>query len=104
MQIFLRNSSRDGDYVCRYGGEEFSIILPQTDQEQSYQIAERIREKVENHLFLEFSSSQKLTVTVSIGLAMFPDKNVSTKEALVSAADKAMYTAKNNGKNQTCQA
>jgi len=100
----LKDFSRDGDYVCRYGGEEFSIILPQTDQEQSYHIAERIRQKIEKNLFPKFSSNQQLVVTVSIGLAIFPNKDIHTKEILINRADKAMYSAKLNGKNQTCAA
>jgi diguanylate cyclase (GGDEF)-like protein len=100
----LRESSRDGDYVCRYGGEEFSIILTQAGPDQGYQIAERIRQEVEKHPLPKFSSDEQLTVTVSIGLALFPNEGTDTKESLISRADKAMYTAKLSGKNQTCLA
>ena len=98
----LRDSSRDGDFVCRYGGEEFSIILTQTDQQQSYAIAERIRQQVANYQFPKFSSDQHLNVTISIGLAISQPDGSKTKEALIAQADKAMYTAKSKGKNRTC--
>ena len=98
----LRESSRDGDYVCRYGGEEFSIILTQTNKEQSYIIAERIRQRIAKYSFPKFSSEQHLTITVSIGLATLPGEGNRTKEALITQADKAMYSAKFSGKNQTC--
>lgn len=100
----LKESSREGDYVCRYGGEEFSIILTQTSKEQGYAIAERIRQKVSEHDFPDFSPHQPFHVTVSIGLAMFPDKDITSKEALIAQADKAMYIAKFSGKNKTSAA
>jgi len=99
----LRDSSRDGDYACRYGGEEFSIILTQTSKEQGYIIAERIRRNISEYSFLKFSSRDRLEITVSIGLASFSE-DAQTKEALISSADKAMYTAKLSGKNRTCVA
>jgi diguanylate cyclase (GGDEF)-like protein len=99
----LKDSSRNGDYVCRYGGEEFSIILTQTAQEQAYAIAERIRQKVEEHRFPTFSSDNQLKITVSIGLAACPE-DAENKENLIAQADKAMYIAKFSGRNKTCVA
>jgi diguanylate cyclase (GGDEF)-like protein len=99
----LRDSSRDGDYACRYGGEEFSVVLTQTNKDQGAIIAERIRQKIEEYRFPKFSSEQQPKVTVSIGLATFPE-DAQTKELLISEADKAMYCAKFSGKNQTCTA
>ena len=96
----LKDSSRENDYVCRYGGDEFSFILTQTSSQQGYIIAERIRQRIENHHFPQFSSKQTRTVSVSIGLATFP-LNAKTKEELIMKADKAMYIAKFSGKNQT---
>ena len=96
----LKDSSREIDYVCRYGGEEFSIILTQTTKEQGYTIAERIRTRIENHLFPSFCSDQSFHITVSIGLSTFPE-DAPTKEELIMKADKAMYIAKFEGKNQT---
>lgn len=96
----LSDSSRVIDFVCRYGGEEFSMILTQTDKNQSYIIAERIRQNIENYNFPTLLIGQKLKVTVSIGIATFPD-DTHTKEDLIRKADKAMYKAKFNGKNRT---
>lgn len=99
----LKESAREKDYVCRYGGEEFSIILSQTSKEQGYVIAERIRERIAQHNFKEISLLSNLSVTVSIGLSTYPDDAVSKSE-LIAKADKSMYVAKFGGKNQTCVA
>lgn len=99
----LKKSSRDRDFVCRYGGEEFAIILTQINKEQSFVIAERMREEIAHHNFPKFHADQMLNITVSIGLATFPD-DAQTKEELIAKADKAMYIAKFGGKNQTCMA
>ncbi len=101
MAGILKDSSRDGDYACRYGGEEFSIILTQTTKDHGYVIAERIRERIAGHCFPKFSSAEQLKVTVSIGLATSP-QDAQTKESLILQADKAMYAAKRSGKNKTC--
>ncbi len=95
IAVILKESSRESDFVCRYGGEEFSLILTKTHTEQACTIAERIRQKVEQKLF----TALQLHVTVSVGLATFPD-NASSKEELITLADKAMYKAKFGGKNQ----
>ena len=97
----LKEASREVDYVCRYGGEEFSMILTQTNKEQAFMIAERLRVQIEGHAFPITSSHQPVRLTVSIGVAVFPD-NAHTKEELILKADKAMYTAKFIGKNKTC--
>ncbi len=97
----LKESARKNDYVCRYGGEEFSMILPQTDKEHAFMLAERIREKIAQHTFPKFSLFANLNVTVSVGLASFPE-DTTIKEDLIAKADKAMYIAKFGGKNRTC--
>lgn len=96
----LKDSSREVDYVCRYGGEEFSIILTQTNKETGYSVAERIRQKIEQNAFPSFSLYHEQKVTVSIGLATFPD-DASNSNDLILQADRAMYKAKFSGKNQT---
>ena len=99
----LKDSSREIDYVCRYGGEEFSIILTQTGKEQAYVISERIRERIAQYTFPKISLFENLKVSVSIGLATFP-LDATIKEDLIAKADKAMYIAKFSGKNRTCAA
>ncbi len=97
----LKISSRDQDHVCRYGGEEFVIILVQTNKEQGYTIAERLREKIAQHPFCDQMDGQNFHMTVSMGLATYP-KDSLTKEELLNQADKAMYIAKFSGRNMTC--
>ncbi len=100
LATLLKESSREVDYTCRYGGEEFSIILTQTNKEQAFIIAERIREMIAQHVFSKFPIFENLRVTVSIGLASFPE-DAETKEKLIAKTDKAMYIAKFGGKNRT---
>jgi len=101
-QIF-QDLSRSGDPICRYGGEEFALILLGTDKAISQEIAERLRSKVAEHCFPSHRDDQCLQVTVSVGVATFPD-DAQTKEELIELADKAMYVAKFSGKNKTCLA
>ncbi|MGE0268353.1 MAG: diguanylate cyclase [Candidatus Omnitrophota bacterium] len=95
----LKNSSREKDYVCRYGGEEFAIILTDTNKKQAYTIAERIRNNIESYKFENLPHNYK--ITVSIGLSSYPEDE-DNKTALIALADKAMYVAKFSGKNRTC--
>lgn len=100
----LKKSSRDLDYACRYGGEEFSLILTRTDKKQAFSIAERIRQMIKQHKFPQFSLYEKIKITVSIGVATLSTSEYDeseAKEELIARADKAMYKAKFMGKNQT---
>lgn len=99
----LKESARTQDYICRYGGEEFALILTNTHRQQSFEIAERFRRKIEQNEFPSPSGVGTLHLTVSIGLASFP-ANADNKDELLALADKAMYTAKTSGKNKTCVA
>ncbi|MBI5416296.1 MAG: sensor domain-containing diguanylate cyclase [Candidatus Omnitrophica bacterium] len=99
----LKDSSRGNDYACRYGGEEFAVILTQTPQDQGAAIAGRIRARIAEcafHLSPD-SDGHKLHVSVSIGVASFP-RDAGIKEELIAKADKAMYIAKFSGKNRVC--
>ncbi|MCR4337579.1 MAG: sensor domain-containing diguanylate cyclase, partial [Candidatus Omnitrophica bacterium] len=96
----LKQSSRDIDYVCRYGGEEFSIILIDTGKQQALEVAERLRNKVATHAFSPPPlPSEPVSISVSIGVATFPD-HAEVKDDLIAQADKAMYIAKFSGKNK----
>ncbi len=88
------DSSRKVDCVCRYGGEEFAIILPDASKRDALIIAERIRLNIEQ-------TEQK--ITVSLGVASFPD-NGNNKDELINAADSALYEAKRAGKNKVLSA
>ncbi len=101
MAGLLKNHSRKMDHVCRYGGEEFAIILPYTDRKEAYAIAERLRENIVKFQFLHQEILPNKMLTASLGLATFPDNGATTAE-LLSYADKTLYEAKEKGKNQTC--
>jgi diguanylate cyclase (GGDEF)-like protein len=99
----IKGCSRDIDYCCRYGGEELCMILSQTEKHISHQIAERVRKKIDEHQFPSPSQKENAHITVSIGIATYPE-DAQLKENLIAQADKAMYKAKFSGKNQTCGA
>ena len=96
----LCDYTREVDIACRYGGEEFVLILPQTGSADAYQAAERLRQAAEAALSLE-GGTEKTPVTISLGVASCPGDGVS-REALVHSADLAMREAKERGRNQTC--
>jgi diguanylate cyclase (GGDEF)-like protein len=95
----LKSALRSADVACRYGGEEFCIVLPQTSLSEAGVIAERMRQKVAEKEYA-FGKSQPLgAVTVSIGISTFA-KHIETGEKIIAAADRALYTAKAHGKNR----
>jgi len=98
IATLIRRNIRAGDVACRYGGEEFVVILPDTNKQQAVNVAERIREAVERESFTgeEVLPTQK--ITVSIGVATFPE-DAHGKDELIKKADDAMYEAKLRGKN-----
>jgi len=96
----IKESIREIDLAARYGGEEFSVMLPETDKKGAFFAAERIRKKVEESIFKAYD--EKLKVTVSAGLAIYPE-DASTIEDIVEKADKALYMAKSSGKNIVCE-
>ncbi len=86
------------DFGARYGGDEFAIILPETTKGAAGSLAERLRATIENHPFPHCQSQPLGKVTLSIGVATFPGDG-RTQEALVEAADRALYLAKADGRN-----
>jgi diguanylate cyclase (GGDEF)-like protein len=95
----LRGQMRRYDIAARFGGEEFSVLLPETPHEQALLIAERIRAGVEARLFEVDTSPEPIRVTLSIGIATCPDDATAGKE-LVHEADIAVYAAKAGGRNR----
>ena len=94
----LKNNSRATDYVCRYGGEEMTIILPNTSAEDALFNANRICKAVADTPF-HLTPVDKVNVTISLGVSTFPD-NAQTPQDLIEWADKGLYYAKEHGRNQ----
>lgn len=98
LATVAREVVREVDVVCRYGGEEFSVILPETDAAGAFVVAEKLREAVDKHDFKDADGNVGGHLTISVGLASFPG-HADHKEALLRAADDALYTAKSGTKN-----
>lgn len=99
----LEECTRKGDTVARFGGEEFLVILPETPIEGATLLAERIRAATEGYRFAIEESGAELKVTVSIGVAIFPQEG-RTPELLIAAADQALYRSKQDGRNRVTAA
>ena len=95
----LNQSVRKQDVVCRYGGEEFLVICPDTPAEQAYQYAERLRHGV-NGIAIHGAHGRDFKLSISIGLASKEPALLNT-EILLQLADKRLYAAKNAGRNRT---
>jgi len=93
----LRTNARELDVPARFGGEEFAVILPETDSSGAMVMAERVRKAVEATKVDDLPQ----TVTISFGIASFPEHGKSTRE-LIKAADTALYQAKKQGRNRVC--
>jgi len=92
----IKGSVRKLDIPFRYGGEEFTVILPEARLDNAYKIAERIRKTIESK-----ASSKAMPVTVSLGVASWPADGI-TREEIIGCADTALYRAKQTGRNRTC--
>ncbi|MDD4051509.1 MAG: GGDEF domain-containing protein, partial [candidate division Zixibacteria bacterium] len=97
----IKRTIRDVDILCRYGGEEFIVILPNTIERETHKIAERIRSEVEAAEFGGGDGIPRLRVTVSVGVSSYPENGLDHEE-LINAVDQAMYRAKGSGKNTVC--
>lgn len=96
---FLESQVRGEDIACRYGGEEFILILPTAGKDIAMKRAEQICFEAEHHLKVEFNGALLPQVTLSLGVAVFPDSADSAREA-VAAADAALYHSKQTGRNR----
>jgi diguanylate cyclase (GGDEF)-like protein len=95
----LKVALRSADVACRYGGEEFCILLPQTTAGEAAVIAERMRQRVAETHYQHGKSQPLGTVSISIGISTF-GKHIDTAEKVIAAADRALYHAKHEGKNR----
>lgn len=98
IAIVIKDDLREVDSVFRYGGDEFVVLLVESDHQDGYQTAERIRAKVEAYSYSP-TKGQEVKVTASIGVAAYPT-HAATKEGLIAMADKSMYASKKGGKNR----
>lgn len=94
--VLIDNSIREIDIAARYGGDEFAIVLPKTNESGALFVAKKIVKKIESSKIL---NSDKINTTLSIGISSFP-KNAMTQDGLIEKADIALYEAKNRGRNQ----
>lgn len=97
MATIILSSVRDTDVVARYGGDEFVVVLPESNAEQAAFVAGRVREKIARHVFTG-GRGLRLQLTASFGVAVFPG-HAQSPQQLVACADAAMYEAKAAGKN-----
>jgi diguanylate cyclase (GGDEF)-like protein len=97
----VRHAVRDADAACRFGGEELAVVLPETAREGGYAVAERIRHRVEQAFRGRPIEGHDISMTISAGLATFPDDGLHADE-LLARADEALYGAKHGGRNRVC--
>ena len=103
----IRASLRDPDIPARYGGEEFAVILPKTHVQGALAVAERVWRAIGSRVFRHglaegAAPAAEVRITVSIGVAFFPSKDITTAPLLVKYADEALYQAKRSGRNSIC--
>jgi len=98
LGTLLEREFRDEDTACRYGGEEFLVILPYANMEDCRARAEKLRQKVQQNLKIPWQGKD-LEITVSIGVALFPVHG-ATLHQVVDAADAALLKAKRQGRNR----
>jgi diguanylate cyclase (GGDEF)-like protein len=96
----LEKSLRKADILARFGGEEFVVLLPEIDKEQGRKVAEKLRRAIERTDFPKAAAQPLGRLTISLGLAAFPEDAEET-EALLDHADQGLYLAKSRGRNQT---
>lgn len=94
--LFIKRIRRE-ETLTRYGGEEFIILLPETDKNGAITLAEQLRKMIEEHKFV--IDDMEINITISIGVGIFEGKEV-TPENLIKEADKNLYKAKNSGRNK----
>jgi diguanylate cyclase (GGDEF)-like protein len=98
LATFLNENTRQGDIVCRYGGEEFVILMTDVASEDAYKRAERFRKQFEETV-IEYEGKE-LKCTFSAGIASYPAHDRAS-EILLTLADQALYRSKASGRNRT---
>ena len=98
LSATLKSRTRQSDFACRYGGEEFVLILPETDQESALLVAGKIQEEIRASIIT--SNSKSFSLTVSIGISSISTKVYLEWNEMLHDADQALYVAKHNGKDR----
>lgn len=98
LAALMRENVRNKDFVARWGGEEFVVLSPNTDEADAMRLAESLRRVIAEHEFIRDSREFDLPITISAGVAS--THSHKSKAALIEAADAALYEAKENGRNQ----
>ena len=102
LSTLLKSSVRKIDTVARFGGEEFAVLLPDTNMEHGVAIMDRLRLSVEKHEFLIDEEGNTASVTISVGISTLSPGWPMDKSALIKGADEALYRAKETGRNRVC--
>jgi diguanylate cyclase (GGDEF)-like protein len=101
-KVFMRFLKRPGDFAARWGGEEFIVLIPNTESQGAVELAEHIRKAVEE-IEIPASDGIMTKMTISIGVNTWSKGTVSSIERFISEADKALYEAKRSGRNRVCE-
>lgn len=105
LALLLRKNLRRTDIIARYGGEEFAVMMLHTDENEAFNVLEKLRTAIEEERFLLplESSSANIKITVSIGFASTDKNTPGIEDDLIKRADSALYKVKNTGRNKTCR-
>jgi len=100
VATIIKESIRKSDVACRFGGEEFVVLLPETDAKGAHAIAEKIRSLAQTRVACRVNS-ENILVSLSLGVSQYDTTKDESIEAIINRADSAMYASKEGGKNQT---
>lgn len=102
VQAICQSCLRPEDFIARYGGEEFIVLLPQTAHDDAVHVAKRIQQKIAEKAIAHQKSPTKPVITLSIGVCSMIPHDLSSEQQFIDCADRRLYVAKNNGRNQIC--
>ena len=96
----IKKNIRESDCAYRYGGEEFVVVLPKTNSSEAFNVAEKIRRKVEEEI-IKISEERELKINVSVGIFGTDQEEINTIDEMFKKADDALYFSKENGRNKS---